>query len=76
MAKSPKHPAGEHHHKAASHHYAAAHHHHQAGHHHDLGETKRRRSTPLRLLNIASLPINIPRLPTVILTNDEGRGDL
>src|SRR6202045_1145533 len=34
--------------------------------------TKRRRSTQLRLSNIASLPTNIPRLPTVILINDDG----
>jgi hypothetical protein len=29
------------------------------------------RSTQLRLSNIASLPINIPPLPTVILKNDD-----
>src|SRR3984893_16122644 len=34
--------------------------------------TKRRRITQLRLSNIASLPTNIPRLPTVILINDDG----
>src|SRR6202040_2009281 len=35
--------------------------------------TKRRRITQLRLSNIASLPTNIPRLPTVILINDDGK---
>jgi hypothetical protein len=34
--------------------------------------TKRRRSTPLRLTNIASSPTNILRLPTIILKNDDG----
>src|SRR5580704_18900258 len=37
-----------------------------------LASTKRGRSTQLRLSTIASLPTNIPRLPTVILTNDDG----
>src|SRR5580704_15766387 len=34
---------------------------------------KRRRSTRRRLSSIASLPTNIPRPPTVILTNDDGK---
>jgi hypothetical protein len=34
--------------------------------------TRRRRSTQLRLSTIASLPTNTPRLPTVILINDDG----
>jgi hypothetical protein len=72
MAQTLKHPASEHHHQAAGHHHAAAHHHHQAVHHHELGEHKEAKSTRLRLSDIASWPTNIPRLPTIILTNDDG----
>jgi hypothetical protein len=37
-----------------------------------LASTRRRRSTQLLLSSIASSLTNIPRLPTVILTNDDG----
>jgi hypothetical protein len=59
MAKSPKHPAVEHHHQAAAFHHAAAHHHHQAAHHHSLTSKMKRRSMPRLLTNIAkALPVN------------------
>jgi hypothetical protein len=74
MAKSPKHPASEHHHQAAAYHHAAAHHHHQAAHHHDLGEHQTRRSTPTRLTNIASRETSTPRPLANILINDGPEG--
>ncbi len=40
-----------------------------------FASSKRQRSSQLPLSNIASLPPNIPRLPTVILTNDDGISD-
>jgi uncharacterized protein YbjT (DUF2867 family) len=67
MAQSSKHPAGEHHH------HAAAHHHHQAADHHERGEHKEAKEHAARLSTIASLPTTIPRPPTFILTNDDGR---
>jgi hypothetical protein len=39
-----------------------------------FASSKRQRSSQLALSNIASLPLNIPRLPTVIL-NDDGISD-
>ena len=66
-----KHPSSEHHHQAAAHHHAlriiiirrpiitiSA-------------STRRQSSTQLPLLNIANSPTNIPRLPTIILKNDD-----
>jgi len=78
MAQSPKHPAREHHLLAATHHQAAAHHHLEAEHHHvRSARPKKPSSTQLRLSNIASLLTNIPRLPTLILINDDAtRQDL
>jgi hypothetical protein len=67
MAQSPKHPASEHHHQAAAHHHAAA----QPITTISASMTTPRSMLP-RLTNIASSLINIARLPTVILINDDG----